>query len=98
MKIHIQAEYQKSLLSILSVVLLSGVTIAQTALAPYCPTAEPRLWGFMDEKGVTQVIKAGREFEHLQTNSLDDRFWASVAVAGDAYLFKGDKKLYCIKN
>jgi outer membrane protein assembly factor BamB len=53
---------------------------------------------FMDEKGVTQVIKAGREFEHLHENSLDDRFWASVAVAGDAYLFKGDKKLYCIKN
>jgi outer membrane protein assembly factor BamB len=53
---------------------------------------------FMDEKGVTQVIKAGREFEHLHENSLDDRFWASVAVAGDAYLFKGDKNLYCIKN
>ena len=53
---------------------------------------------FMDEKGVTQVIKAGREFEHLHENSLDDHFWASVAVAGDAYLFKGDKKLYCIKN
>jgi len=53
---------------------------------------------FMDEKGVTQVIKAGREFEHLHKNSLDDRFWASVAVAGDAYIFKGDKKLYCIKN
>ncbi len=53
---------------------------------------------FMDEKGVTQVIKAGREFEHLHENTLDDRFWASVAVAGDAYLFKGDKKLYCIKK
>ena len=52
---------------------------------------------FLDEKGATQVIKAGREFEHLGTNSLDDRFWASVAVAGDAYLFKGDKNLYCIK-
>lgn len=53
---------------------------------------------FMDEKGVTQVIKAGRGFEHLHTNSLNDGFWASVAVAGDAYLFKGDKKLYCIKK
>ena len=52
---------------------------------------------FMDEKGVTRVIKAGREFELLHENSLDDRFWASVAVAGDALLFKGDKKLYCIK-
>lgn len=52
---------------------------------------------FMDEKGETQVIQAGREFKHLHTNSLDDRFWASVAVAGEAYLFKGDRKLYCIK-
>ena len=53
---------------------------------------------FMDEKGVTRVFKAGREFELLHENTLDDRFWASVAVAGDAYLFKGDLKLYCIKN
>ena len=51
-----------------------------------------------DEKGVTKVIRAGRDFEYLHENSLDDRFWASVAVAGDAYIFRGDKKLYCIKN
>ena len=53
---------------------------------------------FMDEKGVTRAFKAGREFELLHENRLDNRFWASVAVAGDAYLFKGDKKLYCIKK
>jgi len=53
---------------------------------------------FLDEKGVTRAIKAGRTFELLDENRLDDRFWASVAVAGEAYLFKGDKKLYCIKN
>ena len=53
---------------------------------------------FMDEKGVTRVIRAGRDFELLHENKLDDRFWASVAVAGKAYLFKGDKRLYCIKN
>jgi outer membrane protein assembly factor BamB len=53
---------------------------------------------FFDEKGVTKVIKAGREFELLGENILDDRFWASVAAAGDTYLFKGDEKLYCIKK
>lgn len=53
---------------------------------------------FTDEKGVTKVIKAGREFEFLHENSLDDRFWASMATTGEAYIFKGDKKLYCIKN
>ena len=53
---------------------------------------------FMDEKGVTRAFKAGIEFELLHENTLDDRFWASVAAAGDAYLFKGDKKLYCIRK
>jgi outer membrane protein assembly factor BamB len=53
---------------------------------------------FLDEKGVTRAIKAGRTFELLGESRLDDRFWASVAVAGNAYLFKGDKKLYCIKK
>lgn len=51
-----------------------------------------------DEKGLTKVIRTGRNFEFLHENRLDDRFWASVAVAGDAYLFKGDKKLYCVKK
>jgi outer membrane protein assembly factor BamB len=51
-----------------------------------------------DEKGVTKVIRAGRDFEILHENSLDDRFWASMATAGDAYIFKGDKKLFCIKK
>lgn len=53
---------------------------------------------FTDEKGVTSVIRAGRAFEFLNKNSLDDRFWASMATTGDAYLFKGDRKLYCIKK
>lgn len=53
---------------------------------------------FTDEKGVTKVIRAGRDFEYLHENKLDDRFWASMATTGDAYLFKGDKKLYCIKK
>ncbi len=51
---------------------------------------------FTDEKGVTQVIRAGREFEWLHENTLDDKFWASIAVAGDAYLMKGVDNLYCI--
>ena len=53
---------------------------------------------FIDEKGVTNVIKAGREFELLHQNRLDDKFWASVAVTKDAYLIKGLERLYCIGN
>jgi outer membrane protein assembly factor BamB len=51
---------------------------------------------FTDEKGVTRVFRAGRHFELLEENSLDDKFWSSVAVAGSDYIFKGSKKLYCI--
>ncbi len=62
--------------------------------------ASPWLHGdkvyFTDEKGVTRIIRAGREFELLDENTLDDKFWASVAVTKDAYLMKGVAKLYCI--
>lgn len=51
---------------------------------------------FYDEKGITRVIRTGRKFQLLHENKLDDRFWASIAVAGDAYLIKGVEKLYCI--
>lgn len=51
---------------------------------------------FYDEKGVTHIVKTGREFEVLGTNTLDDKFWASVAVAGDDYIFKGVDKIYCV--
>lgn len=53
---------------------------------------------FYDEKGITQVIQAGREFKVLAQNKLDDKFWASVAITNDAYIFRGVKKLYCVKK
>lgn len=51
---------------------------------------------FTDEKGVTQIFKAGESFELIGENKLDDKFWTSVAITDDAYLMKGTKKLYCI--
>ncbi|MCK3683457.1 PQQ-binding-like beta-propeller repeat protein [Maribellus sp. YY47] len=51
---------------------------------------------FYDEKGVTNIIKPGREFEVLGSNSIDDKFWASIAVTKDSYIFKGVKNIYCI--
>jgi outer membrane protein assembly factor BamB len=53
---------------------------------------------FYDEKGVTSVIKTGKEFELLYQNKLEDKFWASIAVKDDALLIKGVEKLYCIRN
>jgi outer membrane protein assembly factor BamB len=49
-----------------------------------------------DEKGITRVIKAGNNFELIGENKLEDKFWASVAIAGDKLIFRGEKKLWCI--
>jgi outer membrane protein assembly factor BamB len=49
-----------------------------------------------DEKGTTHVFRAGRKFEALSKNKLDDKIWSSVAITKDAYLIKGVKALYCI--
>jgi hypothetical protein len=51
---------------------------------------------FYDEKGVAQIIQAGKEFKVLSQNSLKDKFWSSVAITDDAYIFKGVEKLYCV--
>jgi len=49
-----------------------------------------------DEKGTTHVFRAGKKFEALSKNKLDDKFWSSVAITKDAYILKGVKSLYCI--
>jgi outer membrane protein assembly factor BamB len=54
---------------------------------------------FFNEKGNTNVFQAGKEFKVVsQTNRIDDKFWASVAITDDAYIFRGVKKLYCVKK
>lgn len=52
----------------------------------------------LDERGMTHVLKAGETFEILPGNKINDKFWASVAVTKNAYIFKGVKYLYCIKK
>ena len=51
---------------------------------------------FFDEKGVTHVLKAGAQFGQISENKLSDKFWASVAIAGDKLVFRGVEKLWCI--
>ena len=52
---------------------------------------------FLDENGTTRVFKAGDAFEQVATNRLEGKkFWSSVAVAGNAYIFKGGDKLYYV--
>ena len=54
---------------------------------------------FLDEKGVTRVFKAGDAFEQVAENKLEGtKFWSSVAVAGNGYLFKGGERLFYVKE
>ncbi|MEM7235871.1 MAG: PQQ-binding-like beta-propeller repeat protein, partial [Planctomycetota bacterium] len=52
----------------------------------------------LDERGTTYVVKAGPKFELLATNRIDDLFWSTPAVTGDALLLRGTGKIYCIRK
>jgi hypothetical protein len=59
----------------------------------YC---EGRIYYFSEE-GVTTVIRAGRQYEVLATNQLDDGFMASPAVSGKSLLLRSKTHLYCLE-
>jgi outer membrane protein assembly factor BamB len=71
---------------------------------PEAKTFAASLWAvdgkvfLLDEQGCTFVVRAGPKFELLGTNKLDDLFWASPAVAGDALLLRGAESVYCIRK
>lgn len=49
------------------------------------------------ESGKAVVLAARPEFEVLGGGELDDLFWATPAVAGDALLPRGAEHLYCLR-
>ena len=51
---------------------------------------------FSNNEGTTFVVKAGREFELLGTNSLGERITASPAVSGNELFYRTDSHVYCI--
>jgi len=51
-----------------------------------------------NQEGRTTVIKAGREFEVIAENDLDEGFMASPAVVGDALFLRTNTHLYRIEN
>src|SRR5450759_2920953 len=51
-----------------------------------------------DNEGKTFVVKAGREFELLGTNSLGERITASPAVSGNELFYRTDSHVYCISE
>jgi outer membrane protein assembly factor BamB len=51
-----------------------------------------------NNEGTTFVVKAGREFKLLGTNSLGERITASPAVSGKKLFFRTDSHVYCIED
>lgn len=58
--------------------------------------ADGRIY-FFNQKGQTTVFKPGRSYEHIATNTLDDGFMASPAVAGKALFLRTKSHLYRIE-
>jgi outer membrane protein assembly factor BamB len=59
--------------------------------------ADGRLY-FFSQQGKTTVLKPGRSFQVLATNTLDDGFMASPAVSGKAFFLRTRTHLYRIES
>lgn len=53
---------------------------------------------FQDEEGTGTVVKAGKKFERLAKNTLDERTLASYAAADGALFIRTEKHLYRIEE
>ena len=71
---------------------------------PNMKTVVSSLWAdgnhvfILDEAGTTHIIRAGKEFEVVGTNKIDDLIWSTPTIAGNTLLIRGVEKLYCIRN
>lgn len=53
---------------------------------------------FTDEQGTTSVVRAGRAFEVISKNRLDEATFSSPAVSGGELFIRTDRHLFCIGN
>ena len=53
---------------------------------------------FTSEDGVTTVVRAGREYEELAANALEERTLASLGVIDGSILLRTDTALYRIQE
>lgn len=60
-------------------------------------TAAGRVY-FVDQSGVTLVVKAGEALDVVSVNKLNDRVDASPAAVGKQLFLRGEKYLYCIEE
>ena len=52
----------------------------------------------LDEGGQTFVIEAGPNFVVRGKNTIEDLFWSTPALSGDALYLRGANRLYCIRE
>jgi len=57
--------------------------------------AEDRIY-FLDDDGITHVLKAGPRFEVLATNPLGEEAYSSPAISQGQILIRGAQHLFCI--
>ena len=56
------------------------------------------MYRLLDENGTTHIVQAGPEFKLLGANTIEDLFWSTPTIAGDALILRGVDKLYCIRE
>jgi outer membrane protein assembly factor BamB len=79
----------------------TGKEVYRKRMAGECnssPVASDGQIYLSDTEGKTFVVKAGREFELLATNSLGERITASPAISGNDLFYRTDSHLFCIRT
>jgi outer membrane protein assembly factor BamB len=51
---------------------------------------------FLNDDGVMNVVRAGREFERVAQNKIGERTFASPAISEGRIFIRGDRHLFCI--
>jgi outer membrane protein assembly factor BamB len=52
----------------------------------------------LDEEGRAAFVQVGPEFQIVGKGKLDDLFWSTPSVAGDALFLRGSKSVYCVRK
>ncbi len=58
-------------------------------------SAEGRVY-FLNDKGVTNVVKVGPQFERVAQNEIGEKCFASPAISRGQIFLRGDEHLFCI--
>src|SRR6266536_5772772 len=51
---------------------------------------------FLNDEGVTHIVKPGPEFQLLAKNELGEKCFASPAISGGQIFIRGEKSLFCL--